>query len=174
MQEVVGSTPIFSTRKFNSLQMKSAACLLTITCPLFFALLLSSCTKSGSNNNNSNPTMPQVLGTPIALAAVNVSDTSFIAAWHEIYFHFFVCCRRQLCHPARLQPAIDLIGSATITGLNNGTPYYYKVKAVNASGAGSASNTIKLTTFQPTDDALVIIGDTTGTVYAQRGYRARV
>lgn len=42
------------------------------------------------------------------------------------------------------------VGSATtyaVTGLNPNTPYYYRVRGVNASGTGSNSNTIPVTTL---------------------------
>ena len=128
-------------------------CVLTAACLFLFGILLSSCNKSGSSSsNNSNPTTPQALGTPDALAAANVTDSSFLAVWQAVSgatgYQLYVAIDSVFVYPVTgYNPKSVSDTSMLVTGLTNSTPYYYKVKAVNASGTSSASNTIKLITL---------------------------
>jgi hypothetical protein len=133
--------------------MKSTTRRPAVACLLFFAVLFDSCSKSSSgNNNNSNPPPTQTIASPTALAATNITDSSFTAVWHSVSgatgYQLFAATDSAFVYPITgFNPKSQTDTSAVITNLNATSPYYYKVKAVNANLTSSASNTIKLTTL---------------------------
>jgi hypothetical protein len=98
---------------------------------------------------------------PVATAATNIAETSFIAHWvlssgvtdykidvaTDIGFTSII--------PAYTDLSVGILGYYTITGLTTNTPYYYRVRALNASGLSDNSNIIAVNTVGPTDCPIV-------------------
>ncbi len=96
----------------------------------------------------------QWLGIPVATAASSISFTGFAANWNSVTgatgYYLYVATDSGFGVGTFVAGHDSLdVGNVTtksVTGLSSGTPYYYRVRAYNASGTSDNSNTITVTT----------------------------
>ncbi|MFN8340232.1 MAG: fibronectin type III domain-containing protein [Cyclobacteriaceae bacterium] len=96
--------------------------------------------------------------TPVASAAANVTGSSFDAAWPAASGADGYTIEVSSDNFVSNIPGYDNLTvtgtSLTVTGLNEGTTYKYRLRATNASWTSANSNTITLTTIPPAPLAL--------------------
>jgi len=93
---------------------------------------------------------------PVALAATNISQTSFTAHWDTAATAaaYFLDVATDTNFTAMVTPFNNLnVGNVVawnVSGLAGGTKYFYRVRASNAGGTTASSNIIALTTVVAT------------------------
>ncbi|HUN66698.1 MAG TPA: fibronectin type III domain-containing protein [Bacteroidota bacterium] len=106
----------------------------------------------GTSPNSNIVSLITIPGSPVALGATSVDSTGFTANWNSTKgassYHLDAATDTAFANPVAGYADLD-VGSATsrqVTGLAAGTRYYYRVRALNASGAGAGSNIISVIT----------------------------
>lgn len=108
---------------------------------------------SGYSNVISLSTLPNAPTGPVAIAATNITQTSFTANWNPLtgaasfvldisgdnLFQNFV--------PNFNNRNVGNVTSFQVSGLTANTPYYYRVRAVNTGGTSANSNIVSLITL---------------------------
>ncbi|MBI1767137.1 MAG: hypothetical protein HYR67_02040 [Bacteroidetes bacterium] len=121
---------------------------------------------SGNSNSTSVVTIPVA---PTATAPTGVSQSSFIANWSSgsVQYQLDVSTASDFSSMVSGYNSLLLsnVTSYAVTGLSTGTTYYYRVRAVNASGASSSSNTISVLTF-PAAPSVSAAGSITSSSFA--------
>ncbi len=122
---------------------------------------------SGASANSSTIAVLTLTNAPVANAASSVSQSSFVANWSAVSgaasYELDVATDAAF---TSFVPGYNNFSVATtsssMTGLLAGSTYYYRVKAVNASGSSPASNIISQITIpsNPTANAATGIGQT--------------
>ncbi len=100
---------------------------------------------------NTNPTAPNA---PSNLTALATSSSTINLSWtdnatDETGFTLEQATTSTFAAPVTTTTYAANITTATISGLTASTPYYYRVKATNAVGSSSVSNTATATTQAP-------------------------
>jgi hypothetical protein len=92
------------------------------------------------------------LDTPVAIAATGVDHDSFTANWNAVTgatgYIIDVATDSGFVNEVLSEENIGNVLSILITGLNQNTTYYYRVRAYNDYTESASSNTISLTTLQ--------------------------
>jgi large repetitive protein len=112
---------------------------------------------NGTTNNSNVVTTLTLPAAPTASAASSVDKTSFSANWSAstgaTKYYLDVATTSSFTAGTFVSGYQNLdVGSATtysITGLSQGTNYYYQVRAFNTSGVSANSSTITVTTIPP-------------------------
>lgn len=108
---------------------------------------------TGTSANSNTITTLTVPAAPVATAATSVADTTFDANWNastgassyrldvatDVGFTSFVSGFNDL--------NVGNVTTENVTGLTGGVTYYFRVRAVNASGTSANSNTITTQTY---------------------------
>ena len=101
----------------------------------------------GSSPNSSTITTLTLLGAPIATGVSNYTGTSFTALWQPVtgtstYYLDVSSASNFSSYVVNNQTVPGGTTSQSVTGLTNGTTYYFRVRAANASGSSISSNVI--------------------------------
>ncbi len=98
-------------------------------------------------------TLPSVLSPPEATSATNLTQTSFTANWGSVSgatgYYLDVANDNTFSHYVTgfVSKDVSNLTSYPVTGLTNGTIYYYRVRYYNTDGTSGNSNTITTTTI---------------------------
>jgi inner membrane protein involved in colicin E2 resistance len=125
---------------------------------------------SGNSNIISTLTIPP---NPVAIAATNITQTGFQANWNAstgaTSYQLDVSLNNSFSSFVTGYNNLTVNGTnQSVTGLTQGTQYYYRVRSVNASGTSGSSNTILVTTPEPPPAPVAI----TATNITQTGFQA--
>jgi len=109
---------------------------------------------NGTSSNSNIITVLTVPPNPVATDATNVTNTSFQANWNAATsassYKLDVSLNNAFSSFVTGYNNLTVNGTnQSVTGLTQGTQYYYRVRAVNASGTSGSSNTILVTTPEP-------------------------
>src|SRR5690606_12829745 len=94
---------------------------------------------------------PSGPSSPVAISAASITATSFTARWNSVAgaTSYRLDVSTNGSFPSFVSGYNNLSVTSTsrsITGLSSGITYYYRVRAVNASGVSLNSNVIAVTT----------------------------
>jgi hypothetical protein len=134
-------------------------------------------TNSVGTGYTADSTFTTVSNPPTAAAATGVGSTGFTASWTVpsgtaaiTGYQLDVAADSGFVSLLPGYSSLSVTGTTrAVTGLTPGSPYYYRVRAVNAGGVSTNSNTIPVTTLNvPAVDAptSASIGTTTATLGA--------
>ena len=108
---------------------------------------------SGNSNVIALTTLPDIPAAPNATAATNITQTSFDANWDSSTgadgYYLDVATDDQFTSYVSGYENLN-VGNVTtysVTGLNENTDYYYRVRAYNTGGTSGNSNVINVTTL---------------------------
>ena len=109
---------------------------------------------NGTSGNSNIITVLTVPPNPVATDATTITNTSFQANWNAATsatsYKLDVSLNNAFSSFVAGYNNLTVNGtSQSVTGLTQGTQYYYRVRAVNASGTSGSSNTILVTTPEP-------------------------
>jgi RHS repeat-associated protein len=107
---------------------------------------------TGSSLHSSTITVLTLVSAPTATAATSITLTSFTANWTTVpgATSYRLDVSTVIDFSVPMSGFSDLTvssNSQSVTGLTAGTPYYYRVRGVNATGASSNSSTISTWTL---------------------------
>ena len=128
---------------------------------------------NGTSGNSNIITVLTVPPNPVATDATTITNTSFQANWNAATsatsYKLDVSLNNAFSSFVAGYNNLTVNGtSQSVTGLTQGTQYYYRVRAVNASGTSGSSNTILVTTPEPPPAPVAI----TATNITQTGFQA--
>ena len=109
---------------------------------------------NGTSGNSNVITTLTVPPNPVAIDATNITNTSFQANWNAATsatsYKLDVSLNSAFSSFMPNYNNLTVNGTnQSVTGLTQGTQYYYRVRAVNASGTSNNSNTQPVTTTEP-------------------------
>ena len=128
---------------------------------------------TGPSTNSNVISIITVPATPVAIAAAAISQTGLTANWNLVtgadnylldvssasdFSSFFAGYNSKSLNTN--------VASEIITGLANGTTYYYRVRASNASGAAGNSNTISQITIPANPVANTVVTKSSNSFFA--------
>ncbi len=107
---------------------------------------------SGVSGNSSAISVLTISGTPVAMAATSVSQTSFTANWYLATgaTGYFIDVATDAAFTSFVSGFNNQSVSSTsisVAGLSPGTTYYYQVRSTNASGDSPSSNVVSQLTI---------------------------
>lgn len=108
---------------------------------------------NGTSDNSSSQVAYTKCSAPVATSATNIGGASFSANWNTVTnaTSYRLDVSTSISFSSFVSGYNDLnvlnVLTYSVTGLSANTPYYYRVRAVNASGASDNSNTITVTTL---------------------------
>ena len=129
-------------------------------------------TDAATGNPSSQTTLPNPPGAPLAKGATSVTETGFQANWNTTTgadsYRLDVSTQSDFSTyvTGYQSKNVGNTTSTSVTGLSGGTPYYYRLRAVNGGGTSGNSNSISVTTLPPAPVA------TAATSVTQTGFQA--
>ena len=125
---------------------------------------------NGTSGNSSVISVLTIPATPTATAATSITQSDFVANWSAstsaTSYNIDVATDAAFTSFVTGYSNLSVAGnSVSVTGLSAGITYYYRVRAVNATGTSSSSNTISEITVpsNPTASAASLVGETSFT-----------
>jgi hypothetical protein len=123
----------------------------------YFRIRANNVVGTSPNSNVISVTTLNVIPTaPQALEATNITQTSFRANWNltanATNYFIDVAINANFTSIVTGYNSIQTgnVQSFIVSGLNNNTTYYYRIRANNSAGTGPNSNVIQLTTLENT------------------------
>jgi hypothetical protein len=110
-------------------------------------------TDAATGNPNNRNTLANAPGVPVATAATAITETGFTANWNGVAgatgYRLDVATDNGFTSFVTGYNSKDMgnTTSASVSGLTGNTTYYYRLRAQNAGGTSSNSNTISAGTF---------------------------
>jgi hypothetical protein len=130
---------------------------------------------SGGTSANSNTISAlTVPAAPVATAATSVTTSSFTANWNSSTgaadYRLDVATDAGFASFVSGYQDLTVAGtSQSVTGLDSGVTYFYRVRAVNASGTSANSNTVTVSTVPPAPVAATATDTTASSFTAHWG-----
>ena len=105
----------------------------------------------GASDNSNIITVPLQPANPVAMDATDISISSFTAHWNAAAgaagYAIDIATDAGFTSMVVNNSNVGNVLSFTLNGLSSNTPFYYRVRGVNASGTGGNSNVITATTM---------------------------